>query len=111
MGGERREDAQLPADEAAGSFCWSPACRVDRGGLSMVKCGVCPIYDLCLLMRLPRLETSGEQAPPDHISRYSHSSPGHLRAARKRAGAERRLPMHGGITSRLTRFRRLACAR
>jgi hypothetical protein len=40
-------------------FCRSPACRVDRGGQAMVKCGWYPIYDLCLLMHLPRLETSG----------------------------------------------------
>jgi hypothetical protein len=72
---------------------------------------VCPIYVLCLLMHLPRLETSDALALPDLMCRHSHGSPRDLRAARKMACAERRPPVRDGITSKLTWIRRLACSR
>jgi hypothetical protein len=55
----------VPAMPGLWIFLRPSACRVDRGGPSVVKCGVYPIYDLCLLMHLPRLETSGALASPD----------------------------------------------
>jgi hypothetical protein len=49
----RGKDAQLLAQEAADLLMGPPACRVEQGGPSMVKCGVCPIYGPCPVMRQP----------------------------------------------------------
>jgi hypothetical protein len=63
----RQEGTRPPVSAMPWRWIFSrpPACRVDRGGPSMVKCGVYPIYGLCLLMHLPRLEISGALASPD----------------------------------------------
>jgi hypothetical protein len=59
----------------SGSFAGPRRVALIAAGNLWSSSGLYPIYDLCLLMYLPRLETSGALAPPDLMCRHSHGSP------------------------------------
>jgi hypothetical protein len=59
----------------SGSFTVHRRVALIAAGNLWSSAGLYPIYDLCLLMYLPRLETSRALAPPDLMCRHSHGSP------------------------------------
>jgi len=110
MGRDHREDAELPVEAASGSFAGTRRVVLIAAG-RLWSSAACVRYRTCVANAPASPRDLWRTAPPGLLCRHPHGGPRDLRATRKRECAERRLPVRGVITSRLTWFRRLACAR